>query len=271
MPAAIASGYSHRTARPPSSPAIARRHDRTSPPRRVLAGARARSRSRQTSTNAAKPSSALRTCEKYSVENGSTSVPVPSVMAVAMPLPGAIRSAPRATSRSSATAGTSTPSRPSAPRQRRVVDDRDAGLDRARLAVAVLPDRQRARGPWRAAAGLPADACLTRRRIGARRIEGAVQRERREHEAGRLDGVVVTFGVGDIVRLPLPAVDLRGAPRERLGERHVRRLSPARRLHDKRAGEGEDRQRERQPMSPAGRWVRLQRPLEAHRCKKAKR
>ena len=53
-------------------------------------------------------------CEKYSVENGSTIVPAPSVIAVATPVPGAIRSAPRATSHSSSTAGRSTPTRPSA-------------------------------------------------------------------------------------------------------------------------------------------------------------
>ena len=63
-----------------------------------LAAPRPRSRSRQTSANAAKLSSALRTCEKYSVENGSTSVPAPSVIAVAGPVPGASRSAQRATS-----------------------------------------------------------------------------------------------------------------------------------------------------------------------------
>jgi hypothetical protein len=53
-------------------------------------------------------------CEKYSVENGSTSVPAPSVSATAVPVPGAIRSARRATSTSSRIAGASTPSSPSA-------------------------------------------------------------------------------------------------------------------------------------------------------------
>ena len=101
----MASGYSQRTASPASSPA-----------RPSIAGRRPplRERSRQTSQNAAKLSSALSTCEKYSVENGSTSVPVPSVSATAVPVPAAIRSAPRATSASSTTAGASTPSSPSA-------------------------------------------------------------------------------------------------------------------------------------------------------------
>ena len=72
--------------------------------------------------------------EKYSVENGRTSVPTPSVMAVATPVPGAIRSAPRATSQSSATAGTSTPSRPSA----HVIGASSAIVARARIARASL-------------------------------------------------------------------------------------------------------------------------------------
>ncbi len=125
MPAVIASGYSHTTASPPSSPASAKVREeagkgRSGPsgdfrldPSRPLAS-RSRSRSRHTSTNAAKLRRAARTCEKYSVENGSTSVAVPSVIAVATPVPGAIRSAPRATSQSSSTAGATTPSRPSA-------------------------------------------------------------------------------------------------------------------------------------------------------------
>ncbi|MGI9099096.1 MAG: hypothetical protein ACR2H2_11525 [Solirubrobacteraceae bacterium] len=65
-------------------------------------------------TNAAKASSALRTWEKYSVAKGRTSVAVPSASAAAVPVPGATRSALRATSTSSTSAGARTPSRPSA-------------------------------------------------------------------------------------------------------------------------------------------------------------
>ncbi|MDP1849694.1 MAG: hypothetical protein Q8K79_18045 [Solirubrobacteraceae bacterium] len=73
-------------------------------------------------------------CEKYSVENGSTSVAVPSAIAVATPVPGATRSATRATSRSSSTAGTTTPSRPSA----QVIGASSAIARRASIARALL-------------------------------------------------------------------------------------------------------------------------------------
>ena len=102
MIAVIASGYSQTIARPASSPATARRPSRGGP-----------SRSFQTSANAAKESSALSTCEKYSVENGRISVATPSVSAVAVPVPGATRSVSLATITSSATAGSSTPNSPS--------------------------------------------------------------------------------------------------------------------------------------------------------------
>ncbi len=73
-------------------------------------------------------------CEKYSVENGSTSVPAPSVSATAAPVPRATRSAKRATSASSATAGASTPSSPST----QVIGASSAIASRALIARAVL-------------------------------------------------------------------------------------------------------------------------------------
>ncbi|HEV2774279.1 MAG TPA: hypothetical protein VGV90_01690, partial [Solirubrobacteraceae bacterium] len=98
-----------------------------------------------------------------------------------------------------------------------------------------------------------------------RGVERAVHRQRRQHEPGRLDGVVVPVRVGVVVGLAVPAVDLRGPAPRGLGERHVRRLRPARRLHDERAGERENRQRERESRSAGRRWVRPGRPHEAHR------
>ena len=55
---------------------------------------------------------------------------------------------------------------------------------------------------------------------------------------------------GDVVRLPVPRIDLRRAVRQRLAERHVRRLRPAGRLHDERARAREDRERGQHATAP---------------------
>ena len=211
-------------------------------------------------------------CEKYSVENGSTSVPAPSVIATAAPVPGARRSAKRATSSQQDDRRYEDAEQPERPRHRRVVGDRLARRDRARRAVAVLLRRQRARGPRRAAVGLRTDARVVREPLGAEPVERGVQRQRREDEPGRFDGVVVTVRVGDVVRLPVPAIDLRGAVRERLRERHVRRLRPAGRLHDERARARKHDQGSGQPAPGGRRCVSRPRPgLDAHGGLKAKR
>jgi len=77
-------------------------------------GRGAPSRSRHTSANAPNASSALITCEKYSVEKGRIIVQAPSVRAAAVPVPGDTRSTMRRTTTSRISAGTIMPSRPSA-------------------------------------------------------------------------------------------------------------------------------------------------------------
>ncbi len=101
--AAIANGYSVVTASPQSSPASATRASRAGP-----------SRSPQSSTNAAKAISDARTWPNSWTANGITSVPIPSVSAVAVPSPGRRRSATRRTSSRSSSAGSTVPNRPSA-------------------------------------------------------------------------------------------------------------------------------------------------------------
>ena len=110
-----------------------------------------------------------------------------------------------------------------------------ARLDRTRTAEAVVLGGQRVPGPLHATARLGAHARIVRDALAAGLAQHGVERQRREHEAGRLDGVVMAVVPGDVVRLPVPGIDLRGAVRQRLAERHVGGLRPAGRLHDERA------------------------------------
>ena len=95
------SGYSAAIAYPIATPA--------SPSSRGLGGP---SRSRSISAKAPKPRNAVKTCEKSSVESGSSIVPRPTATAAKTPYPGSKRSATRHTSRSSSRPGSTFPHSP---------------------------------------------------------------------------------------------------------------------------------------------------------------
>ena len=249
MIAAIASGYSQTIARPASSPAIA---ERARPPDGC-------SRSRQTQRERARTPAArsARARSTASRTAGSSS---------------RRRASARSRCRCPERRGWSCARRARAARRRatarragpapRVIGALSAIAARAAIVRCGYSRSSRSAGGAR-----PTARRRRSRRAGARRARGcsapslaqpAYSGSVASGEARRLDGVVVAVVPGDVVRLPVPAVDLRGAAGKRLRQRHVRRLRPAGHLDDERAGAREDRERGQQAATPRRRQTRSQ-------------